>query len=170
MKQCIVLSTLVLLGGTISNVTAQEKAIDKSKVPAPVLKAFQGSYPHATVKAYKKETEKGKTYFEIESVDGKTNRDLLYASDGTVVEIEEAVEMNQLPEAVAKALKKDFPSGKITKSEKTTHGANISYEFVVTSGKNKYEVAYSTDGKQLSKEQVKMKKEKEEKENEEEDD
>jgi hypothetical protein len=151
---------LAILAGTITCAFAQEKTIDKTKVPTPVLKAFQDAYPTANVKAYKTETEKGKTYFEIESVDGKISRDLLYTADGLVAEIEESVELNQLPEAVAKALKKDFPSGKIAKSEKTTHGSDISYEFVITSGKKKYEASYSPLGKQVSKEEIKAKKSK----------
>ena len=168
MNQRIVAAVSVLLFAGVACLVGQDKVIEKAKVPAQVLKAFSDSYPNATVKAYKTEKEKGKIYFEIESVDGKMRRDLLYAPDGKVVEIEETVDMSQIPAAISKALKKDFPSASIIKSEKTTQGAAISYEFVLTSKKRKYEVAYSAEGKQLSKEEVKTKNEKED--NEEDDD
>ncbi len=164
----VVSSLCVLLFGATICLVAQEKAIEKASVPAAVLKAFADAYPKAVIKGCKTESEKGKKFFEVESLDGKTKRDLLYTADGTVVEVEESVEMSQVPDAVTKALKKDFPSGKIVGSEKTTHGGTTSFEFVVKSGNKKVEVAYSPEGKQTGNEEVKATKESSE--NEEEDD
>ena len=54
---------------------AGDQKLEKKDVPAAVITAFEKAYPGAAVKGYGKEVEKGKTHFEIESVDGgKTRR------------------------------------------------------------------------------------------------
>jgi len=65
----------------------ENKAPDLKILPAAVLDAFKTAYPKAVIKGTSKETEKGVTYYEIESVDGKLNRDLLYTADGKAAEI-----------------------------------------------------------------------------------
>ncbi len=68
---------------------AQEKKIDKNDLPKAVLNAFQKRYPNAAIKGTSIEKENGKTYYEIESIDGTRRRDLLYTKSGKVAEIEE---------------------------------------------------------------------------------
>lgn len=148
---------LIVLAALTVSVRAQEKPLRKSKVPAAVLKAFKESYPEATAKAYSLEKENGKNYYEVESIDGKTHRDLLYAADGKVIEIEESIKPNELPEAVRATVKKDFQSAKILRAERTTREQKVSYELVIRSGKNKYEASYSPDGKRLSKKELNSK-------------
>ncbi len=160
MKKIVAAFLLLSFAGGAGFLAAQEKTIDPSNVPVTVLKAFKKNYPRAEAKAYKIETEKGMSYFEIESVEGKKNRDLLFTADGMIIEIEESVGLNSVPDAVLRALKKDFPSGKVTSSEKTTRGSRISYGFVVDDGSMKYEVSYSKEGKRLSKEEVRANDEK----------
>lgn len=126
---------------------AQEKKITQKELPAPVLASFQKTYPHATIKGVGKETENGKTYYEIESVDGKTNRDLLYLADGTVAEIEETVAAADLPASVKSAVTAKYPSGKIQKAEKTTRGSTITYDVRVDVGNTKHEMSIDAGGK-----------------------
>src|ERR1700682_3388815 len=68
---------------------AQEKKITAKQVPAAVSAAFKTAYPKATIRGYAQEKENGKVFYEIESLDGKTKRDILYNADGTVAEMEE---------------------------------------------------------------------------------
>jgi len=104
----------------------------KSKLPAAVEAAFKKAYPTATIKNSSSETEDGKVEWEVESVDGKTNRDLVYLADGTLVSAEEAVEASAVPPAVIAALKARYPKATITKYEKLTTGSAISYEMALT--------------------------------------
>ena len=124
-----------------------EQKIKAKDLPAAVTAAFQKAYPNAKIKGTSKEVENGKTLYEVESVDGKINRDLLYAADGTCTEIEEAVPLKALPDAVSKSLKKEYPKGKVLKSEKLTKGDTIQYELVIQSGKEKHEVVFDGTGK-----------------------
>jgi hypothetical protein len=108
--------------------------------------------------------ESGKTYFELESVDGTQSRDVLYLADGTVAEVEEAVPAGALPGAVTSAVGKEFAKAKITKAEKSTRGTDISYEVHVSLGSKRGSIVLDPSGKVLEKNPLKVKKEKTEKE------
>jgi hypothetical protein len=126
---------------------AGEKKIAKKGLPAPVLAAFRKAYPKATIKGASIEVEEGKTYYEIESLDGKVKRDLLYLADGTVAEIEENVAPDDLPPPVKAAVIDKYPKGNIEKSEKVTRGAVVVYDVVVKSGKTTVEMSIDPTGK-----------------------
>jgi hypothetical protein len=130
---------------------AQEKKITKKDVPQAVISAFEKAYPNAKVKGYSTETEEGKTYFEVESYQGKLTLDVSYLSDGTVAEIEEGVTAGSLPDAVKAAVKSNYPKGKIAKAEKKTVGTSVTYELKVTSGKTSAGVEVDPSGKILKK-------------------
>ncbi len=149
-----ILTIVILCAVVMLNLkaNAQESKITKKDLPAAVLNAFKNAYPAASIKGLSTEKEKGKTYFEIESVDGKAKRDLLYEADGTLVEIEEVIGVHELPDAVREAIKKEYPRGTITLAEQTTKGKAITYELRVVSGKSKATVTVSPEGKVLEKE------------------
>lgn len=132
MFACVVLLVFVFAMPTF----AGEKKITKKDVPPAILKASEQTYPKATVNAYAKESENGKTFYELETVDGTTRRDLLYTEDGKVAEIEEVVAMKDLPDAVAKAFAKESSKSLPTKIEKVTRGEKVTYEFAMGKGKS----------------------------------
>jgi len=83
---------------------AQEKKITGKDVPAAVISAFKTAYPKVTIRGYAREKENGKIFYEIESREGTTTRDVLYNPDGTVAEIEESVATTDLPAEVQQAI------------------------------------------------------------------
>jgi hypothetical protein len=93
------------------------------------------------------EKEKGVAYWEIESVDGKMKRDLLYSADGKKVETEETIEMSQVPAAVKTTLSGEYPNGKVSKAEKVMKGTTTKYEFLLKDGSKSHEVVIDPDGK-----------------------
>jgi uncharacterized membrane protein YkoI len=121
------IAVLALIGSALAAGPSQAQApakevkaapgVDLKILPPAVLEAFAKAYPKAVIKGASKETEKGVTYYEVESVDGKMNRDLLYTADGNAVEVEEAIVPGALPAAVIKALRKAYPGYKIIKAE-----------------------------------------------------
>jgi len=98
----------------------KQAAPDLKILPEAVLSAFKTAYPNAVIKGTSKETEKSVTYYEVESVDGKLNRDLLYTADGKAAEIEETIAPETLPAVVQQALAKAYPGYKILKAESLT--------------------------------------------------
>jgi uncharacterized membrane protein YkoI len=138
-----------------------EKKIAVKDLPAAVSAAFHKAYPHAKIRGASTEQENGTTYYEVESVDGKVKRDLLYTVDGTCVEIEETIAARALPDAVSKSLKREFPEGKILKAERKTEHQTLTYELAVQSGKDRWEVVFDPAGKVVEKSKRKGKEAKE---------
>ncbi len=133
-----------------STALAQEKKIARKDVPTAVLSAFEKSYPNAKPKGFSTEVEKGKTYYEIESIEGNTTRDILYLVDGTVAEVEEGVSASGLPASVKTSVAKKYPEGKITRAERTTRNSVVTYELRIKSGKSQYELVVDPGGKIVS--------------------
>ncbi len=128
---------------------AQEKKITAKDVPAAVISAFKTAYPNATIRGYAREKENGKVFYEIESREGTTTRDVLYNPEGTVAEIEESIAATDLPVEVQQALKEKFPKAVVTKAEKTTAGDKVSYEIVARQGKKRLTIEIDSSGKVL---------------------
>lgn len=127
---------------------AQKKAEDPAAaLPTPILDAFKKAYPNAVIKNAAKETEGGKTVWEVESTDNGLARDLVYNPDGTVVDIEEEVPPASLPPAVTAALKAKFPKAAITKAEKKTTGKVLTYEMTITGAGKVTSAEFTPEGK-----------------------
>ena len=129
---------------------AQESKIREKDVPPAVIAAFKAAYPNATVRGYAKEKEKGKLFYEIESKDGATMRDLLYNPDGTVAEIEETIAATDLPAEAQQLIKSKYPRGVVSRAEKVTEGNTIKYEVSIRNGKRRTGLTFDADGKLLT--------------------
>jgi len=140
----------------------EAKKFDKKDLPTAVTAAFQKAYPKATIKGADKEMKDSTLYYEIESVDGKTERSFLYLPDGTVFETEEGIEASMLPASVKATISTDYPQGKIKRAEKITRGSTTEFEIKVVAGKEKTEVVLDSAGKVIKTEKAGVKKEKDE--------
>lgn len=116
-------------------------------VPKAVLSASQRAYPNAEARGWTRESSDGKTAYEVESVEGKIKRDILYDLDGNVLSIEESLNLNQLPDQVRVSLQKQYPIAKILKCEKIIKGSKVQYELLLKKGKETQEVVLESDGK-----------------------
>src|SRR6267142_1176598 len=99
---------------------AQERKITAKDVPAAVIAAFKSAYPQATIRGYAKEKENGKVFYEVESIEGQTHRDILYNPDGTVAEVEEGIAIGDLPAGAREAMLAMHPKAVVTSAEKIT--------------------------------------------------
>ncbi len=159
-KYVAMLSIALIAAVTLSlNTNAQEKKITKKHVPQVVLSAFEKAYPDAKVKSYTTEKENGKTYFEIESMRGKSTLDVSYLSDGSAAEVEEGVLAKDLPAPVTKAVETKYPKGKIVKAEKRTADNMVSFELKVKTGKTHVGLRIDPDGKNIKEHKANSKKE-----------
>jgi len=126
---------------------AQKAAEPAAQLPKAIADAFKKSYPNAVIKNAAKETEGGKTVWEVESTDNGLARDLVYNPDGTVVDIEEEVPAASLPPAVTTALKAKFPKATITKAEKLFKGKVMTYEMTITGAGDVKAAEFTPEGK-----------------------
>jgi hypothetical protein len=147
----ILLVTVVTVLLTVSSVNAADKKVTKEQLPAPVQKTVDEQTKGSAVLGFAIEEEKGKTFYEAETkVNGHT-KDLLIDASGNVVEVEEEVAFNALPQEVQNGLKKAAGIGKLGKVESLTKGGKlVGYEAVVQRGVKKSEVQVGPNGEKPS--------------------
>jgi uncharacterized membrane protein YkoI len=131
-----------------ATLVASEKKIDKKDLPAPVQQAVEHELQGGTVKGYAKETEHGKTFYEVETTKDGHSRDLLFDPAGKLVEVEEEVGIDSLPAAAKQALSTGH--GKLTRVEAVTENGTTFYEGHFKGGKAS-EVKVTADGKPVAK-------------------
>ena len=119
-------------------------------LPANVLQAFRSNYPKARITGATKETVKGETSYEISCNDSTTKRDIHYSADGKLIETEEEITVDKLPNAISNAISKQFTKGKIMKIELSVKDFNTAYEVLIRDKKKKFEVVFSPDGSVVS--------------------
>ncbi len=152
----IVGSLVLCLAFTLSifAITPPEQSLKKKDVPQSIIKSFEQSYPQAKIKGYSKEDNEGKVAYEIESKDGKINRDILYNADGSVISIEESMLVSELPQLVQNSLKSEFSNAKIIQVERLIKGSEQHFEVILKVKKLKFEIMFGADGKIIKKEKV----------------
>ena len=155
MKVTRVVVRLGLFAGIVSllsfSAIAQEVKLKKKQVPRAVISAFEAAYPQATIRGFAREKENGKVYYEVESVEGQTTRDVLYNPDGTVAEIEESIPSSDLPADAQEALRAKYPGSVVTKVEKITRGDVTEYEAHAKLRKKSVSMEFDASGKPLKK-------------------
>jgi hypothetical protein len=146
---CLALFAIVIIPAG----RAGEEKVAIDKLPRPVVEAVKKRFPKAELKAASKETEDGKTEYEVAIVDGSTKIDVQLSPDGTITTIEKEVDFASLPDAVRGALEKAYGKATYKKAEeiiKVQAGKESldCYEVVVEKAdKKKVEVQLESDGK-----------------------
>jgi uncharacterized membrane protein YkoI len=126
---------------------AAEKKVKLEELPPAVQAAVREQTKNATLVGLSTEKEKGKTMYEAETKVGGRSRDLLFDQTGVVVETEEEVDMEIVPAPAKSAIQKRAAGGTISKVEKVTASAAISYEAVIRTKSGKtVEYAVNADG------------------------
>ena len=99
---------------------AEQKTLttNKKNLPAAVAKAIEDNRPGAEIDKLDVEKEHGMSFYDIEFKAGKGEMDV--AEDGTVLDIATIIEMKDVPEAAAAAIKaagKGRPIKQLERSE-----------------------------------------------------
>lgn len=145
---------LIMLCVASTSAAAQEKRLKKTDLPAAVQRAAEEQSKGATVRGYSSETENGQLEYEVAMTVNGRGRDVSFAADGSILEIEQVVALDSLPAAVRTGLKQKVGTGRITKVESLTkHGTLVAYEAQVRTGTKHSEVQVGPDGKPLAHEE-----------------
>jgi hypothetical protein len=142
---------VLCLATLATGAAAQEKKVQRSELPAAVQRAADAQSAGATVRGYSTETHNGQVVYEVEMTVRGHGRDVTIGADGTVLEIEEQVALDSLPEAVRTGLRQLAGAGRITNVEALTkHGTLVAYEAHVRTGTKRSETQVGPDGKPLA--------------------
>ena len=124
-----------------------EKALQMKDLPPAVQKTVQDQTKGAEIKGLSKETENGKTSYEVETMVSGKHRDFVVDVKGAVTEVEEETPFDSIPAAAKAAIGKKAAGGKIGRVETMTRGNATFYEAAYT-GKDgkKHSVLVTPDG------------------------
>jgi hypothetical protein len=109
-----------------------EKKIKMKDLPPAVRQAVMEQSKGATLRGLSMELDKGKTYYEAQLTVNGHNRDIEFDANGRVVEIEEAIKIEDVPASAQAALLTIAGTGKVERVESLTrNGQIVGYEAVV---------------------------------------
>jgi hypothetical protein len=135
----------------ISVAGAQEKKIKREDLPPAVEKTVAAESRGATIRGFSTEVEGGKRLYEVELTTNGHGKDISIDRQGNIVEVEEEVSMDSLPDEVKAGLAKAAGAGTIIKVESLTKRGNlVAYEAVVKTGAKRHEIQIGPDGKKLA--------------------
>ena len=132
---------------------ADETEIPLDQLPKAVADAAKAKFPGAKWREAAKETEDGKTAFEVAITHEGHRMDVTFQPDGTLELVETEVPEADLPAAVSKAVKDKYPGTKVDLAESVQKGPEVKkevdyYEFhLTTADKESVEVEVEVDGK-----------------------
>jgi hypothetical protein len=136
-----------LIAATAHVAASAETHVPCNTLPAAVLRQAKIEAQDATVRGCVKDKENGKLTYEVETLKDGKSRDILLDDSGSVLELEQQVEVASLPPAVSDAITKAANGGKVGKVESVTRGGAIaSYETTITTKGRRREIAFSPQG------------------------
>src|SRR4029077_1844687 len=119
-----------------------EAEIPLDQVPKAIKDATEAKFPGAKWRGAAKETEDGKTVYEMSITHKEHKMDLSFKPDGTLLLVETEVSEAELPAAVVQAVKGKYPHAKIDLVESVKKGPELKkeadyYEFHLTTADKK---------------------------------
>jgi uncharacterized membrane protein YkoI len=156
----VVVGILGLLG-LGSGVCAQEVQIKLDQVPKAVMESARAKFPGAVHRGAARETEEGKTVYELALTHEGHRMDVTFQENGTLVLIETEVPEAEVPAPVRKAAQDKYPGAKINLAESVKKGPQVKkgvdyYELhLTTADKKSAEIEVDAQGKILGTEEKK---------------
>jgi hypothetical protein len=145
---------MALLAWAAASASGADRKISRSDLPPAVQKAADAQMQGGTVRGYSTEVEDGQREYEMQLMVDGHSKDVSFAPDGSLLEIEEQVNLESLAPSVRGALQQRAGSGKIVKIESLTkHGAIVAYEAQVMAGGKRSEIQVGPGGERLSHEE-----------------
>jgi hypothetical protein len=133
--------------------SAGESKIALGDVPKASMQAVKAMFPAAEIVGAAKETEEGKTFYEVTLKQKGRNIDVTIDSDGTIQLVEREIADNDLPKTVRQALDAKYPKAtyKIVEAVDLVKDGKRTLDFfealLLTADKKLVEVQIAPDGK-----------------------
>ncbi len=123
---------IVLSLAIAASLAMAAKSLAVKDLPAAVQKTVQEQTKGAEIKNIAKETEKGITQFEVETLVNGKHRDFNVDTRGGLIVVEEEVAIDSIPAAAKAAIQKKVGAGKLGLVETSTKGSTTLYEAAYT--------------------------------------
>lgn len=145
----ILTTTLALSALLIVPAFGAATKVKMQSLPAAVQKTVKEQTKNATVLGIIKETENGKTVYEVESKVNGRGRDFIVDAAGALLEVEEEVSLDSIPAGAKAAIEKKSAGGKITKVETLAKGKTVTYEASVAIKGRTSTISVAADGSEV---------------------
>ena len=142
-------TALLAIAVGATSALADEQKVSCRAVPTAVRTAFEKAFPNAKIRHCSREVDKGKTAYEIASVEGETGRDVTFNPDGTLVSVEETIAFASVPEPVQRVVKERYPGGEIVRAEKIIRNGTVLYEFGIRHRSKNVEIVFDPGGNEV---------------------
>jgi len=132
---------------------ADEEKLPLDKVPKAIKATIAKRFPKADLVGASKETENGKTEFEVSIKDGAAKIDATFDAEGNLLVFEKEIASKDLPKAVRDAIEVKYPKSTIKLAEEVVKVKDGKeklefYEAIVdTADKKSFELQVASDGK-----------------------
>ncbi len=154
---CVVIVLLTAgaaCGQSATSAPAATASADPAACPDSVKQAISTQFPGSSIDKCKAEHEDGHDQTEVKLADKdgqKLEADV--GPDGTVLQIEQVVTLDQVPAKVMAAFTAKYPGASATRAEKQTRtGKPTAYELKVSGDAKVKEAAFAEDGTFLEQE------------------
>ena len=111
--------------------TDEENKPAEQEVPLAVRESFNKAFPQAVdVEVEEESNEDGEAVYEVEFTDQGVKIEASYSADGTLLKMEEEIQLDGLPQAVTEAIMEAYPDAIFLEAEKvmTADGSVSGYE------------------------------------------
>ena len=141
--------TILLLVPALAG--AQEESLSAASIPAPIKSAVMARFAGAKIKGGSKETEDGKTFYEVSLDRAGKNIDVTSTPAGELTLIESEISRADLPAAVSKLIDTKYPKATWRRVEEVREfkakEESSYYEVLLTDAKKQaWEVQVAADG------------------------
>jgi hypothetical protein len=143
-------TALISLGFCTSISSADTSPKTTTKLPSVVKKAFDARYPKATITGADANKENGLEIYDIEFKHKGLTKEADFAKDGTLLESTLVIELKDIPQDVADAIKKEAGDAIMGRAEKVEVNCSVKDGKITKLAKSelRYAVEISKDGKQ----------------------
>src|SRR5262245_17957758 len=159
---CLMVVAVAGLVAVHGRLTADEEKVPLDKLPKAVVDAVKKRFPKAELVSAEKETDDGKTVYEVAIKNDDQRIEVTLTPDGAITEIEKQIGTKDLPKAATEALAGKYPKAsykiieQVTKVKDGKEKLEYYEVLLVTADKKKLEVSVTAEGK-LTKEEDKSK-------------
>jgi len=117
MYKKLLITTFVSLTFSAAVYAEETREITFEKLPGVVQASALKHLVRSSITKIEAIQDEGITKYEIESKNDGISKDITFAANGLVMEIEQGMQFAQLPLAAQNVIKKDYPKIKITEVE-----------------------------------------------------
>ena len=128
--------------------TDEENTPSEQEAPFAVLEAFKKAYPEAVNVKFEEEIKNGEPVYAVEFINRGVDIEASYLANGILIQIEQEIQLEELPEAVTEAIMEAYPDAILIEAEKimAADGSVRSYEVEIEDDDVELEIHLDPNG------------------------